>query len=422
MLQSGTPLKMATYHRMMYRLGHLAKLGGYVPRNQITNGRPQYGTGHKKEAGVRTAAGLRFSGTNSLATVHPDFAAQWHPTKNGHLTPADVIAGGHTKRWWQCAVDTNHEWDTSVIERLRRDTPCPFCNGRKTSTSESLSTLFPDIRKEWHPTKNGDLDPEKISPKLGKKVWWICPLDSSHEWEEYIHRRTKLAATCRICKSVSVLHPEIAKQLHPTRNGDLTAEAIWPSSNKKVWWACSVNPRHEWETLVSSRIKSGARCPFCDKTRLSDETCLLAIFPEIAGEWHQNKNNHLTAADVLPASNKKVWWQCSKDGDHEWEAAPNTRTGKSHSGCPFCAGRRASATHSLSVKLPELASQWHPIKNGLLTPHDVTPGSTKEIWWKCPLGSDHEWEASPNSRSSSGCPFCGNFRVSVTNSLATVAP
>ena len=36
----------------------------------------------------------------------------------------------------------------------------------------SLSNAYPEIAKEWHPTKNGDLQPEDVAPKSGKKVWW----------------------------------------------------------------------------------------------------------------------------------------------------------------------------------------------------------------------------------------------------------
>jgi hypothetical protein len=41
-----------------------------------------------------------------------------------------------------------------------------------------------------------------------------------------------------------------------------------------------------------------------------------------------------------------------------------------------------------------LAKQWHPTKNGKLTPSDVGAGSTKKVWWKCNKGDDHEWVAS----------------------------
>ena len=34
-------------------------------------------------------------------------------------------------------------------------------------------------------------------------------------------------------------------------------------------------------------------------------------------------------------------------------------------------------------------------------------GIAKKVWWKCDKRDDHEWNASPNSRSKgSGCPFC----------------
>jgi len=31
---------------------------------------------------------------NNMAATHPEFAAQFHPTKNGDLTPETVLAGG----------------------------------------------------------------------------------------------------------------------------------------------------------------------------------------------------------------------------------------------------------------------------------------------------------------------------------------
>jgi len=51
---------------------------------------------------------------------------------------------------------------------------------------------------------------------------------------------------------------------------------------------------------------------------------------------------------------------------------------------------------------PEVAKQWHPTKNADLSPFDITSGSNKKVWWKCPKGEDHEWEMSIASRASSG--------------------
>ena len=61
---------------------------------------------------------------------------------------------------------------------------------------------------------------------------------------------------------------------------------------------------------------------------------------------------------------------------------------------------------SLVEKYPELAKEWHPTKNGELTPHDVTAGSGKEIWWKC-KECNYEWQAKIYHRASgSGCSKC----------------
>ncbi|HIY38020.1 MAG TPA: zinc-ribbon domain-containing protein [Candidatus Agathobaculum merdigallinarum] len=37
---------------------------------------------------------------------------------------------------------------------------------------------------------------------------------------------------------------------------------------------------------------------------------------------------------------------------------------------------------------PHVARQWHPSKNAPLTPHDVTPNTTREVWWQCERGHE----------------------------------
>lgn len=56
--------------------------------------------------------------------------------------------------------------------------------------------------------------------------------------------------------------------------------------------------------------------------------------------------------------------------------------------------------------LDELLQQWHPSKNGPLTPQTVTYGSKRRVWWKCAYG--HEWQAAVYTRTGAGtgCPVC----------------
>ena len=143
-------------------------------------------------------------------------------------------------------------------------------------------------------------------------------------------------------------------------------------------------------------------------------------YPEIASEWDFNKNNGLTPDMVTATSGRKVWWQCEKG--HEWEALISNRT-RAKSGCPYCAGKKAIVgVNDLATADPQLASEWHPIKNGSLTPSDVMSSSKKKIWWIC--SEEHEWNATLDSRNKGhGCPYCSGRRaVKGKNDLASHRP
>lgn len=52
---------------------------------------------------------------------------------------------------------------------------CPVCAGKKIIPGENdLAGTFPDVAAQWHPTKNGVLTAERVSPYSNRKVWWVC--------------------------------------------------------------------------------------------------------------------------------------------------------------------------------------------------------------------------------------------------------
>ena len=74
------------------------------------------------------------TGFNDLATVHPELAAEWHPTLNGDLTPDRVITGNYRKVWWRCKF--GHVWKAGIISRCSKvKCGCPVCAGT--------------VRKKW---------------------------------------------------------------------------------------------------------------------------------------------------------------------------------------------------------------------------------------------------------------------------------
>jgi hypothetical protein len=61
-------------------------------------------------------------------------------------------------------------------------------------------------------------------------------------------------------KSLAEVNPKLAKQWHPTKNGDLTSKDVSFGSTKKVWWKCDKGSDHEWMSTPNSRSK-GTGCP-----------------------------------------------------------------------------------------------------------------------------------------------------------------
>lgn len=351
----------------------------------------------------------------------PGIAAQWHPTKNGDLTPDQVTHASNQKRWWLCSY--GHEWEATVSSRVAGN-GCPYCAGQKIIVGiNDLATKRPELTMQWHPTKNGTLRPEDVTEFSHRNVWWLC--EKGHEWKTRIQDRSR-GEGCLYCagkktakgeNDLETLHPEVAKEWHPTRNGQLMPTDVAPHSMRKVWWQCEKG--HEWQSNVDNRV-NGKGCPYCKGRRaIAGKTDLLTVMPELASTWHPTKNRTLTPDQVTPGSNRKVWWRCAKG--HEWQATICDRVVK-HRGCPYCTGQKpVVGENDLATVNPELAAQWHPSKNDF-RPIDVTCHSGKKAWWQCTEG--HAWEAVIDSRSKgSGCPYCAGKRVlSGVNDIATVYP
>ena len=386
-------------------------------------------------------------GETDLATTNPVLASEWHPTKNGDLTPKDVKANSNNRVWWKCSTCGN-EWISDINSR-NQGNGCPYCSGHKAIRGKTdLATIMPSLASEWHPTKNGELMPSDVLPHSTKKVWWLCPV-CSHEWEETINARSygKKCPNCvqkekvtikeqkiekaikqkeekkarLACPSLQDINPTLSKEWHPTKNGELNPSNVAPNSNKKVWWLCSTCG-HEWEAMVNSRNK-GSGCPNCNKNKVKLRgKSLLESFPQLASEWHPTKNNGLSPNQIGPGSTKSVWWLCPKGHDY---LMPIERRTYNHAGCPYCSNSKVLVGYNdLQTLNPEIAKEWHPTKNGDLKPTDVVSGSGKKVWWLCSNG--HTFQTIVKERTSShgrGCPYCaGQKAIQGVNDLLTLNP
>ena len=366
--------------------------------------------------GCPYCSGYRASAGNNLAQADPDLAAQWHSTRNLHLTAEQVTPGSSRKVWWECAV--GHEWSSTVANR-KAGRGCPFCSGRKAGQGNTLDKVDPVLAQQWHPSLNGALTPNQVTAHSNRQVWWQCA--RAHYWQASINNRTN-GNSCPYCagqragqgNTLADVLPALAAEWHPRRNDDLRPEQVLTTATRTVWWLCGSG--HEWQAPIRSRT-NGSACPYCTGRRATPEHNLAVLWPKVAAEWHPSKNENLTAAQVTPGSDRKVWWRCTSG--HVWQAGIDSRVRAA--GCPYCTGHRVGQGNTLADLYPQIAAQWHPTRNGELTPEQVTPGLTTGVWWIC--AGEHVWQAGINSRvRGTGCPYCSGRRATSGRNLASVHP
>ncbi|SCY24250.1 Probable Zinc-ribbon domain-containing protein [Lachnospiraceae bacterium XPB1003] len=315
--------------------------------------------------------------------------------------------------------------------------------------SKTLKDKYPELAKEWHPTKNGNLKPSDVTPSSNIKIWWLFPYDDPRtgkhyefEWQATVRKRVQgtgcpyIQKTChtlwRGFNDLETLYPELANQWHPSKNGILLPKDVTSGSRKKVWWKYPyddpVTGKHfdfEWEAIIRDRVRHPS-CPYLVSSSYAvwrGFNDLATTNPELAKEWHPTKNSPLRPEDVRSGSRKKVWWlypyddlRTGKHFDFEWQAEINNRA-NGNAGCPYLASSGHAiwkGFNDLATTNPKLAKEWHPTKNGSLRPQDVSAGSNKKVWWLYPYDDprtgkhfDFEWQAVINNRANSnaGCPY-----------------
>jgi len=277
----------------------------------------------------------------------------------------------------------------------------------RTAARQRFVADYPDLLAEWHPTRNGALTPERAARGSTRKVWWRCATDPRHEWESRIQKRV-LGARCPYCtgrnaEPLSVTHPKLAAEWHPTLNRGLLPREVVAGSERSVWWLCPVAPDHVWQRRIKLRVRGGP-CPYCRNLAVS-ETNSVATDALLLGQWHPTKNGRNTPQRTRLNSNVPVWWKCAAGPDHEWRIAPRRR--KDH-GCPFCFGTRPSVTNGFGARHPELAREWHPRKNAGLDVMATPSKYPRPVWWRCLVHTRTSWQATIDSRLDGGgaCPKC----------------
>lgn len=220
-------------------------------------------------SGCPCCANLKVSVTNSLATLFPELATEWHPRLNGKLTPHHVVGTTLREVWWKCNRGPDHEWRAAVRARSVKGNGCLACRGYKVSVTNSLASLHPEVARQWHPTLNHPLRANQITAGSNRVFWWRCARSKKHDYRMAVCSRARGGA-CPYCAGHRVSHtnslarrfPKVAAEWHPTKNADLDVSDVSYGSTRRCWWRCA-ECGNEWQATPNARTALGTGCPPC---------------------------------------------------------------------------------------------------------------------------------------------------------------
>ena len=121
--------------------------------------------------------------TKHYISENEELMKLWDWVANKELNPANISIHSHKRVWWKCEK-CGYRWQQAIIDRIYRNNSvrkCKNCLHKSNAGIDDLATLRPEIAKEWHPTKNGELTPQDVKQYSNKKVWWLCP--NNHEYQ-----------------------------------------------------------------------------------------------------------------------------------------------------------------------------------------------------------------------------------------------
>lgn len=269
------------------------------------------------------------SGENDFATQHPELLKEWDFRQNV-IRPDEIPPGYRKTVWWRCPKD--HPFELSPYLRTSQGQNCPVCAGKRVIPGvNDLATGYPEIAETWDYQKNSSsISPASITPKSGRKYWWLCSL--GHSYEATAAHRTE-GRGCPYCVGKKLLtgfndlaskRPELVPLWSPKNN--VHPSLVLNGTSRLFAWNCSFG--HEW-VAAPIWVKGCSVC--ANQVLLTGFNDLATVNPSLAEEWHPTKNKALTADGVLAGSGKHYWWLCSNG--HAWRTSPNNRL---RTGCPRC--------------------------------------------------------------------------------------
>lgn len=432
------------------------------------------------------------AGDNDLATTHPSLILDWDFEKN-EIKPDQVTKISTKEVYWRCNT-CGHRWKSLVRERAVYGSGCFVCALSKRGEKKHQTELnnkghFRDkeLLLDWDWEANYPKTPEDYTPVSNKRVNWKCHI-CGYKWKAKLSNRVH-GRGCPCCSNKVVVkgvndlatkNPALAKEWHPTKNGDLKPDMVTPGTGRKVFWLCPIG--HTYQATVLHR-SYGTKCPICNsgrQTSFAEQAVFYYIkkeFPDSISRykpeflkrmeldiyipsrktaieydgaaWHgkdklkrEQRKYKLChergielirvresfpemgadIADYMFGNNDKLYefhnlddviFQLIKHLTYKMsfqickELSINTKRDEQKI---LNYKEEITKGSSFADKYPDLAKEWHPTKNGDLKPSMFMPHSDFGAWWICSDCSSEYYATIGHRSYGTSCPECGRKR------------
>ena len=332
--------------------------------------------------------------SQSLKITNDEFVAKLKKVDKS-IIPITKYEKSNKKIKIQCSICGNI-WEATPNNLLRKY-GCPKCN-RIFSSSFPEQAVYYYMKKAYRDAINGynddfngyELDIYIPSKKIGIEY------DGSNWHSNTINKELKKYNICKK-KQIFLIRIRETGLSNKRKNCDkyfktkfvdknyddltITIEEVLKFLNKEI----SVNVSRDYYEIQSMYLKT------------RNNNSIAQLYPLVAAEWNYEKNGLIKPEMVIPGSNSKYWWKCSKCG-YEWKTSVVSRT-RNDSGCRRCAG-------TLKLTNEEFLKRMKKINPNIII-LDTYINSTTKISCKCTV-CDNRWKASPSKLlNNRGCPKCG---------------
>lgn len=347
---------------------------------------------------------LLAQGKKSLAEEHPEIAREWHPTKNQPKTASDYTSASGELIWWKCPT-CGYEWPATIYNRVFNKSGCPLCAGSIiVSGVNDLQTKNPDMAAEWHPIKNLPLKPNEIASYSDENVWWVCKF--GHEYRCRVSDRQKGVGCSECSKRFQTSLPEriveyYVRKAFPACKSNYKPSCLNGAEIDIFIPELSIGIEYDGQRFHQNIIRDEIKDKMCHKNgiqliRIREKKC--PLYTRSDPTFIINDQSNRCFSEVIRSVLEAIGVVgVAVNIEHDKQLIIEEYWDTAIGG-------------SIAELYPELAKEWHPTKNGELSPEAVSKGSSKKVWWKCSK-CGHEWPTRISKRvAGSGCERCANIQ------------